>query len=55
MEPRITIITLGVSDLERSYRFYKDGLGLPTNTSPEKGIVFFEMDGTKLALYPIES
>ena len=42
------------SDLERSYRFYKDGLGLPTNTSPEKGIVFFEMDGTKLALYPID-
>ena len=30
MEPRISVITLGVADLERSYRFYKDGLGLPT-------------------------
>ena len=30
MEPRISIITLGVADLERSLRFYRDGLGLPT-------------------------
>ena len=29
MEPRISIITLGVSDLARSVRFYRDGLGLP--------------------------
>ncbi len=29
MEPRISIITLGVSDLARSTRFYRDGLGLP--------------------------
>ena len=30
MEPRISIITLGVSDLERSVTFYREGLGLPT-------------------------
>ncbi len=54
MEPRITIITLGVSDLKRSYRFYKNGLGLSTEDSPEKGIIFFQLDGTKLALYPID-
>ena len=54
MEPRITIITLGVSNLKRSYRFYKDGLGLPTEDSPDKGIVFFQLDGIKLALYPID-
>lgn len=29
MEPRITVLTLGVSDLERSLAFYRDGLGLP--------------------------
>ena len=29
MEPRISIVTLGVSDLSRSVRFYRDGLGLP--------------------------
>ena len=54
MEPRISIITLGVSDLERSYRFYKEGLSLPANTSPEGGIVFFRTTGACLALYPRE-
>jgi len=51
MEPRISIITLGVADLERSTRFYRDGLGLPHD--PEyKGIAFFPLQGTWLALYP---
>ncbi|MGJ8639969.1 MAG: VOC family protein [Opitutaceae bacterium] len=52
MEPRISIITLGVADLERSYRFYKDGLGLPTTMTPDKGIVFFQTSGVCFALYP---
>ena len=30
MKPRITVITLGVDDLERALRFYRDGLGLAT-------------------------
>ena len=30
MKPRITVITIGVDDLERSLRFYRDGLGLET-------------------------
>ena len=30
MKPRISVITLGVDDLERSLKFYQDGLGLPT-------------------------
>jgi catechol 2,3-dioxygenase-like lactoylglutathione lyase family enzyme len=54
MEPRISLITLGVADLGRSYRFYKEGLGLPTTRSPEDGIVFFQMSGTTLALFPYE-
>lgn len=54
MEPRISLITLGVKNLDTSYRFYKDGLGLPTTWNPEKGVIFFQMKGTCLALYPIE-
>ena len=52
MEPRISLITLGVADLERSYRFYKEGLGFPTTRRPEEGIVFFQTQGTTLALFP---
>ncbi len=50
MEPRITLITLGVSDLDRSIRFYRDGLGLPKRDGPES-IAFFETRGTWLSLY----
>jgi len=52
MEPRISIVTLGVSDLARSYRFYKDGLGLATTGKPEDGIVFFKTLGAVFALFP---
>lgn len=54
MEPRISIVTLGVEDLERSYRFYHDGLGFPTSGQPEKGIIFFQTGGVCLALYPFD-
>lgn len=61
MKPRITLLTLGVDDLERAVAFYRDGLGFPT-----KGIVgrefehgavaFFDLQaGLKLALWPRES
>jgi len=58
MKPRITLITLGVDDLERSLRFYRDGLGLSTEgivgTQFEYGAVaFFDLQaGLKLALWP---
>jgi catechol 2,3-dioxygenase-like lactoylglutathione lyase family enzyme len=52
MEPRISIITLGVSDLQRSIAFYRAGLGLPTNYKEGEGIAFFQLSGTWLALYP---
>jgi uncharacterized protein len=54
MEPRVSLITLGVADLERSLRFYRDGLGLPTTWSVDKGVIFFQTSGTCLALYPYE-
>ena len=55
MDPRISIITLGVKDLDRSYKFYKEGLGFKTSKSPEDGIVFFKTKGTCLAIYPIDN
>ncbi len=54
MEPRISIITLGVADLERSLRFYRDGLGFPTTRTAESGIIFFQTQGVCLALYPYD-
>jgi hypothetical protein len=55
MEPRISIITLGVLDLDRAVSFYRDGLGLPLQEGYEGQIAFFELQGTWLALYPRES
>ena len=51
MEPRISIVTLGVSDLPRSVEFYRRGLGLPLREGSDE-IAFFETRGTWLALYP---
>src|SRR5207244_10267318 len=61
MRPRIKVITLGVSDLEKSLAFYRDGMGLATEgiigTEFEDGaVVFFEMnDDLILALWPKKS
>lgn len=53
MEPRISIITLGVSSLKASYEFYT-ALGFPTSKKPEDGILFFKTGGVCLALYPFD-
>jgi catechol 2,3-dioxygenase-like lactoylglutathione lyase family enzyme len=61
MKPRITMITLGVDDLNKSVAFYRDGLGLSTEgiigTEFEHGAVaFFDLQsGLKLALWPRDS
>jgi uncharacterized protein len=58
MKPKVTLITLGVDDLQRALRFYRDGLGFPTKgivgTEFEHGaVVFIELQaGLKLALWP---
>jgi catechol 2,3-dioxygenase-like lactoylglutathione lyase family enzyme len=52
MEPRISMITLGVSDLARSRVFYREGLGLPLHEASNDGVAFFELRGTWLGLYP---
>lgn len=54
MEPRISLITLGVSDLAKALAFYRDGLGIPTTWTGERGVVFFKTTGTCLALYPFD-
>lgn len=51
MKPRITIITLGVSHLPRAIRFYRDGLGFPTDADDDASIAFFMTSGVRLALY----
>lgn len=57
MKPRISLITIGVDDLERALAFYRDGLGLPTQgiigTEFEYGAVaFFDLNaGLKLAIW----
>jgi catechol 2,3-dioxygenase-like lactoylglutathione lyase family enzyme len=61
MKPRITVITLGVNDLEQSLRFYRDGLGFPTEGIVGKefeygAVVFIQLDaGLRLALWPRKS
>lgn len=61
MKARITLITLGVDDLEKAVRFYRDGLGWPTEgivgREFEHGAVaFFDLQaGLKLALWPRRS
>jgi uncharacterized protein len=58
MKSRITVITLGVDDLERSVRFYRDGLGLQTDGIVGEelafgAVAFFELQsGVRLALWP---
>ena len=54
MEHRISIVTLGVWDLERSVSFYRDGLGLPQEESPP-GVAFFGLRGFRLGLYGREA
>lgn len=61
MKPQITVITLGVDDLEASLRFYRDGLEFPTEGIIGKeiefgAVVFIPLQpGLKLALWPRES
>lgn len=57
MKPRITVITLGVDDLEKSLYFYRDGLGFPTDGIVGKefehgAVAFFDLQaGLRLAIW----
>lgn len=61
MKPRITLLTLGVDDLDKSVAFYRDGLGFNTQGIVGKefehgAVAFFELEsGLRLALWPRKS
>lgn len=61
MKPRITVLTIGVDDLEKSTKFYRDGLGFKTEGIIGKefehgAVVFFDLqNGIKLGLWPRQS
>lgn len=56
MDPQITLVTLGVADIDESIRFYHDGLGFPLQDRDEDSdVAFFPLTGTWLSVYPKES
>jgi len=51
MEPRVSMITLGVRDLARARRFYSEGLGLPLGPDVGDEVAFFALHGAWLAVW----
>lgn len=54
MQPRISMITLGVRDLDAAVKFYESGLGFPRMASPPE-VAFFTLNGSWLSLYSREA
>jgi uncharacterized protein len=54
MNPRISMITLGVRDLAAAIEFYEQGLGFPRMASPPE-VAFFTLNGSWLGLYGYEA
>lgn len=53
MDPRLSIVTLGVRDLARAIAFYRDGLGWPLSPASQGDYAIFQLaNGVGLALYP---
>ena len=52
MEPRVSLLTLGVSDLERAVAFYRHGLGWPKSDVGGDEVAFFKTGGVIIALFP---
>src|SRR5918997_3685112 len=52
VEPRVSLLTLGVSDLERAVAFYRDGLGWPKSDAGGDEVAFFKTNGVVIALFP---
>ncbi|MEL6460458.1 MAG: VOC family protein [Cyanobacteria bacterium J06621_15] len=52
MRQQLSIVTLGVKDLQRSLKFYKDGLGWKPSNASNENITFFQMGGVVFSLYP---
>lgn len=53
MDPKISLITFGVEELDVAIRFYRDGLGFPIqDREDDSDVAFFPLEGTWLSLYP---
>jgi uncharacterized protein len=52
VEPRVSLVTLGVSDLGRAVSFYRDGLGWPKSGGGGDEVAFFKTGGVVIALFP---
>jgi uncharacterized protein len=52
MRQKLTLVTLGVRDLETSLKFYRDGLGWKLSSASQGSVVFFDLGGIGLSLYP---
>ncbi|MGE4001818.1 MAG: VOC family protein, partial [Planctomycetaceae bacterium] len=52
MEPRLSVVTLGVSNLERARAFYESGLGWRVSSGSSEQVAFIQLGGVVLALYP---
>lgn len=55
VQPRISFVTLGVSDLDRARAFYRDVLGWPLSPKSQPGVAFFQLNGFVLGLYPAKA
>jgi uncharacterized protein len=52
VEPRVSLLTLGVSDLQRAVAFYRDGLGWPKSEIGGEEVAFFKTGGVVIAFFP---
>jgi uncharacterized protein len=52
VEPRVSLLTLGVSDLQRAVAFYRDALGWPKSEVGGEEVAFFKTGGVVIALFP---
>ncbi|MFD1624961.1 VOC family protein [Azospirillum griseum] len=51
MQPRISLVTLGVADLPRAQRFYEQGLGWTPSPAGNENVAFYQLNGMALGLY----
>ncbi|MGE7837140.1 VOC family protein [Viridibacillus arvi] len=54
---RLNLVTLGVKDMIKSLRFYRDGLGFEVfvyGNDADPDVIFFNNGGTKISLFPID-
>lgn len=51
MKPKLHLVTLGVEDVPRALRFYRDGLGWPVSKASQEEVAFLPLGGVVLALW----